>query len=123
MEDVIRELPGDAVHILVQFNGLTVMPANPLAAPIHLHYDQEGGFIDFSFGESLSTFELDGDDFMEQLRELSDAVVQGRCGEKRGWISTSSWLEPVGRTTPAVCSTFFYFRLIRSSRRFRPYAE
>ena len=74
---------------------LTVIPLNDKAATIHLHFYGDGGLVDFCFGNMCAPFELDDENYMERLRELSEAVIQGRCGEVKGWLSKVSWLEPL----------------------------
>lgn len=126
IDSLLKECPLEAasVEFTVQNQDesfITVVPKCEQAACIHLHLARDGAYADFDFGNSFSNRELGGEGILEELRKLSQAVIQGRCGETKGWISRTSWFEHIGSKRRAKSSAFFYVSLWPHGHTFQPY--
>jgi len=124
MQAIVARLPAGSASIEFAVRNsaesfVTVSPSRFGAAPIHLHVDA-GRIVDFSFAD-YGAFEMDGEGVLNDLRRLSEAVVQGRCGVTLGWIAQSSWMVPEEGGPSVGCRMFFYPRWWRKKIAYLPY--
>jgi hypothetical protein len=137
IEEMVSELPSGTANLVVKNIGndevlITVEPANPEAAKISVHLDR-ASLIDFHFGEFGGTWELPDEGISKQkskesllqgVKQFTQAVIQGKCEERIGLISTSGilWIDE----QPHHVTNFLDFHPLRfwSKRRrhYQPYA-
>ena len=132
---LLSELPAHSAEIIElpdhRGKGTTfeLRPANPGAASIHLHVEDDLDIVDFSIGRATWELPIEGKDpqakegeLLAEIERMCRAVIRGDCGEGKGFLSYKTSIYD-GSGRPYVMNSFLHVSSPHRERKFAPYTD